>query len=153
MTDTETDTTGAIEIFEEHDVTACALDVNIGSGLREAMRIAPEVFRTGEVFDLVARVQVKRISHEPSNRDTKTKEIDYEGPYTRIHVCTAIAAAPVIEGSPGAAAVRKLLDKHTANIAKHRELEGQQSLLEDDGSDDEALADKEERLAAEEANA
>lgn len=96
-----TDTVTTIEIFEDHEVTASALDVNIGSGLRDAMRIAPEVFRT------------------------------------------------VVGDGPGAKAVRKLLDKHAAEVAKHRELDGQGSLL--DNEDDEALADKEARLAAEEA--
>jgi hypothetical protein len=147
--------TTVIEICEGHEVTSSALDVNIGSGLREAMRIAPEIFRHGEVFDIVARVQVKRVAHEPSNTDKKTKEVDYEGPYTRIHVCTAIAAAPVVGDDSGAKAVRKLLDKHSAAVAHHRELEGQGVLLNEDDSndeDDEALADKEARLAKQEAD-
>lgn len=141
-----------IEEWEGHEVTASALDVNIGHGLKEAMRIRPVLLRAGDEIDIVLRAKVKRVGYEPSNRDSKTKEFDYEGPYTRIHVGVPLIVAPVVDDGAGAKAVRKLLDRHAVEVARLRELEGQQSLLNDD-EDDEALADKEARLAAEEAAA
>jgi hypothetical protein len=139
-----------IEVWEGHDVTSSALDINIGHGLREALRILPMKINVGEIFDIAARIQCKRVAYEPSHTDKKTKQVDYEGPYTRIQVGVALIVAPATD-QPGAKNLHKFLDNWSDTVAKHRELTGQGSLLDED-DDAEALADQEARLAKQEAD-
>lgn len=106
-----------IEVSEGRDVTESAISCNLGSGLMESMRIAPGLWKSGEYIDVVVRMQVVGISHQPVHSE------DFEGPYRRIHKAKALAVAPTTSDQVG-----KMLDKHIAQISKHRELPGQASI-------------------------
>jgi hypothetical protein len=141
-----TDTTVVLEEWEGHNVTGAALDINIGHGLKEAMRVQPELFRAGTVIDIVTRVRIENVRYKPSEL-TEDKEPKFDGPWTRVHIGKPLAALPLDADSKAAKAVRAVIERHIADVAKAKEMKGQQSLLDEE----QALVDKEERLAEQEA--
>lgn len=106
---------------------------NVGDGLSQAMKLrddtAAEDLGIGDTVLVVCEAEVRAVTFEPN----VPKDLD--SPLVKKIVLRGTAAT--ITDAP---AVRKLLDKHKKQLDAARELEGQQSLLEE-----------EERLAAEEA--
>lgn len=115
---------------------------NVGDGLSQAMKLRDDDLadnlQIGDTVLVVCEAEVKGVAFEPN----VPKDLD-----------SALVKKILLRGTSAtitdAAAVRKLLDKHKSALEKAKELEGQQTLLEDD----EALADEEARLAAAEADA
>lgn len=136
-----------IEWHNGKPVTAAALRVNIGSGLKESHRFfPPRVFHEGDVIDICARVKVGQTGHKPLF--AIDGEPLFDGEYVRMHNGRPLILVAVEVDTKGHSAVSKLLDQREKEIAaekaaasKQQEIEGQQALL-----------DEEQRLAAEEAN-
>lgn len=107
---------------------------NVGDGLSQAMKIradgVADELDIGDTVLVVCEAEVRAVTFEPN----VPKDLD--SPLVKKIVLRGTAAT--ITDAP---AVRKLLDKHRKALDAARELEGQQSLLEE-----------EERLAAEEAS-
>lgn len=146
MTTTEPTTTPEpIEYHNGHPVTAAALKVNIGSGLKEAHRIfPPRVIEAGEVIDICARVRIGGTGHKPLLK--AEGEPVFDGDYIRIHEGTPLTLVAVAVDTKGHSAVSRLLDQREKELAaakaaaaKQQEIEGQQALLDEE----QALADAE----------
>lgn len=99
--------TDTLPAFEGHAVRRAGIEIpNAAGGLREAMKIDPQVIRQGERRFVVLEVVCQKVRHEP---------IDAEQPggdQSRVHVLSAQAATFVDEDL-----VRDHLDAQKARIA------------------------------------
>lgn len=116
--------------------------VGAGDGLSQAQKLKGELpnYQIGDRTVVVHEVELIKIGVEPATKD------DLDGDLNVVLTWRALNGLPT-----DAPAVRKLLQQHSKRLAEAKELEGQQKLLDED-DDDQALEDKEKRLAAAEAN-
>jgi len=109
------------ELYRGREVTAYGIKVtNAGDGLSKAMRIKPRDLEFGERVMVVLECVVGKDGHEPAIKD------DYFGPLKLTNILKAEAAFFLDDKR-----VSAQMDKHKAQIAKEREIEGQQSLEDD----------------------
>lgn len=113
-------TTKVIEVSEGREVTEAAIACNLGSGLMDALKIAPRMWKAGDYIDVAVRMRVGGVEHKPVHKD------DFEGPYRRIHKAKAVAVTPTTDST-----VAGLLDSHIAEVSKAREIPGQGSVVDE----------------------
>jgi RecA/RadA recombinase len=114
-------TATALDPFEGRPVVATKIILTrTGDGLSQAMEIAPLVLHHGQVVDLVVRSQVAKIRHDEDKGEG--------GDLIRVQILEA-QALTVVDN----AGVRKLLDKHLADLARQKEVDGQAALDDDEG--------------------
>lgn len=108
--------------FEGLPVTEVGVEIpNAAGGLQEAMKFDPVEWHSGDEHYLVLRCAVKKIRHEPIERD------DFDGPQRRVHVLHVDQAAPI-----EAKHVQKQLTEYQERIKKARdEAEGTPDLFGD----------------------
>lgn len=113
------------ELYKGREVTSYGIAVtNAGDGLSKAMKIKPRELNFGDRVMVVVECVVGKDGHAPAIKD------DFFGPLKLTTSLKAEAAFFLDD-----ARVEKQMEKHKAEIAKEREIEGQQS-LEDDMDED-----------------
>ena len=84
---TDIELVDAIPDFEGLTVVAIGVEVpGISGGLNEAMTVSPVVLHHGEDFALVIRGRIRKINHEPIDKE------ELDGPQRRIQVGTVTEA-------------------------------------------------------------
>lgn len=128
--------------FEHQPVYSAGIEIrNAAGGLREALAIDPEEIHVGETRHIVLEVTCTRVRFDP------IKDVDG---LNRVHIFDASSAA-FVDGTSW----KQALAKTQQRIADAKEIEGQQSLVDDadaglDDEPDELLEDEWDDLAGDE---
>lgn len=134
----DTEVTPVLEPFEGNDVRQVGIEIpGAAGGLRDAMKIDPQVFRQGERCYVVLECEVAKVRFEPIDASDKA------GDQRRVHVFDVQAATMVDEG-----VVRRHLDEQAAKIAAMKErAAGTRSLADSDEEDEESAAHRRQHFA------